>query len=200
MLRLEAISMKTGLRLVGALFFLSITSCAGTSAYMKPSLAKATPATPPAERARVRFMRPSGFGFAVNFNILDGERVIGNNVAKSQFDYLAEPGQHLFVATAENKVFLEADLEPGRTYHVITRIYPGVLYARVAFLPVTQGSTLWAEALEHEKTLQRLEPDREALSKLELENKEEIQGVLSRYRTEWNAKSQWPRLKKEDGR
>lgn len=200
MLRHGAVSMKAGLCVAVALCFLSITSCAGTSSYMRPSQAQAALAAPPADRALVRFMRPSGFGFAVNFNILDGERVIGNSVAKSQFDYLAEPGQHLFVATAENKVFLEADLEPGRTYHVIMRIYPGVLYARVAFLPVTRGSTLWAEALEHEKTLQRLEPDREALSKWELEHKEEIQGVLSRYRTEWKAKYQWPRLTKEDGR
>ena len=40
-------------------------------------------------------------------NMLDGKKVIGNSVAMSQFDYLAEPGKHLFIATAENKVFLE---------------------------------------------------------------------------------------------
>ena len=70
------------------------------------------------EKALVRFMRPSGYGYAVNFNMLDDKKVIGNSVAKSQFDYVTTPGKHLFVAaTSENKVFLEADLEAGKTYY-----------------------------------------------------------------------------------
>lgn len=177
------------------LFLLS--SCAGSSAYMKPAAALAAPTK---EKAVVRFMRPSGFGFAVNFNILDGKTVIGNSVAKSQFDYLADAGHHLFVATAENKVFLEADLAPGKVYYVITRIYPGAWYARVAFLPVTKGSELWEEVLKYEQELQKLEPDREKLKAWQDGNKEKIEAVLTAYESGVKTQYNWPKLAREDGR
>ena len=93
---------------------LCLTSCAGSSAYMRSSSVLLNPTS---DKALVRFMRLS---LGPNFNMLDGEKVIGNSVAKSQFDYLADPGKHLFIATSENKSFLEADLEAGKTYYVIT--------------------------------------------------------------------------------
>ncbi len=122
-----------------------LSSCAGSSKYMRPAESLLTP---PQDKAIVRFMRPSGFGFAINFNVWDGEKAIGNSVAKSQFDYLADPGKHVFVAVSENKVFLEADLEAGKTYYVITRVYPGVWKARVAFTAVTRSSEHWDKVLE----------------------------------------------------
>ena len=126
------------------------TGCAGHSMYMRPAQALLQPTE---DKALVRFMRPSGFGMAVNFNMLDSEKVIGNSVAMSQFDYLTEPGKHLFISTAENKVFLEADLEAGKTYYVITRIYPGAWYARVAFVAVNRESKYWDKVNEWEEKL-----------------------------------------------
>lgn len=174
-----------------------IASCAGSSAYMKPSESLMSP---PGNKALVRFMRPSGYGHAQNFNMLDGEKVIGNSVGKSQFDYLADPGKHLFIATAENKAFLEADLLAGKTYYVITRIYMGAWTGRVALVPVTRGSEFWDKVLEYENTLQKLQPDLDALQIWEDANKAKIQKVLSAYETEWKDKYSWPKLMQEDGR
>jgi hypothetical protein len=174
-----------------------IISCAGSSRYMKPSQGFLTPTK---EKAVVRFMRPSGFGYAINFNVWDGENVIGNSVAKSQFDYLADPGKHLFVAVAENKVFLEADLEAGKTYYVITRVYTGMWKARVAFIAVNRGSQLWDEVKEDENKLNKLEPNTEALKLWEEENKSKIKEVLAVYETKWKTAEQWPRLNPDDGR
>ena len=126
-----------------------IASCAGSSTYMKTS---ETLMGHPGDKALVRFMRPSGYGYAQNFNMLDGEKVIGNSVAKSQFDYLTDPGKHLFIATAENKAFLEADLLAGKTYYVITRIYMGAWTGRVALVPVTRDSEFWDKVIEYENT------------------------------------------------
>ena len=148
----------------------------------------------------VRFMRPSGMGFAINFNMLDGETVIGNSVAKSQFDYLATPGKHLFIATGENKAFLEADLEAGKTYYIITRIYLGVAYARVALVGVNRGSEFWDQVTEWERELQKLEPDMEALNRWEQTNKAKIKKILAQYESEWRHKETWPKLLAEDGR
>ena len=174
-----------------------IASCAGSSAYMKSA---ETLSSPRKDKALVRFMRPSGFGYAINFNMLDGEKVIGNSVAKSQFDYFADPGKHLFVAVAENKVFLEAELDAGKTYYVITRIYSGWWSGRVAFLPVPRGSEFWDKVLEYEKTLKKLQPDRNTLQAWEEANKPKIQKVLSDYESVWKNKYQWPKLMPEDGR
>jgi len=176
--------------------FLNI-SCAGSSEYMKPS---ETLRSPTKEKALVRFMRPSGMGFSTNFNVLDGKRVIGNSVSKSQFDYLADPGKHLFIATAENKVFLEADLEAGKTYYIITRIYPGAWRPRVAFLPITRGSEYWDKVKEYEADLVRLQPDTAAIKEWEAENKQKIKELVANYETTFKTSEVWPKLNREDGR
>jgi len=176
---------------------LSCTGCAGHSMYMKPAT---TLLQPTENEALVRFMRPSGLGFAVNFNVLDGEKVIGNSVAMSQFDYLVEPGKHLFIATAENKVFLEADLEAGKTYYVITRIYPGAWYARVAFVAVNKNSKFWDKVYNWEEKLKIIEPNTAALKKWESKNKGKIDNLISAYEGEWKNKYDWPVLRPEDGR
>jgi hypothetical protein len=176
---------------------LLVSSCAGSSSYMKTTQ---TLLQPTEAKAMVRFLRPSGMGAAINFNVLDGDKVIGNSVSKSQFDYLATPGKHLFIATAENKVFLEADLEAGKTYYIITRIYPGAWYARVAFVGVNRGSEYWNKVNEWERELQKLEPDQEAIRKWEDANRGKITNVLSQYESEWKTKYNWPKLMPEDGR
>lgn len=179
------------------LLALCFSGCAGSSAFMRPTPVLLQP-TP--DKALVRFMRPSGYGFAINFNIMDGEKVIGNSVAKSQFGYLAEPGKHLFIATAENKVFLEAELEAGKTYYIITNVYIGAWRARVAFEAVTRGSGLWDKVKEYENTLVKIEPDKEALLKWETANRDKIKSLVSSYETKWKNKYTWEKLSPADGR
>lgn len=176
---------------------LCISGCAGSSAYMKRSAILLQPTT---DKALVRIMRPSGYGFAINFNIMDGDKVIGNSMAKSQFDYLAEPGKHLFIATAENKAFLEAELEAGKTYYIITRVYMGAWRARVAFVAVNRNSEFWDKVKEYETTLSVTEPNQEALLKWETANKDKVKAVADSYEKTWKGKYAWPKLGPEDGR
>ncbi len=172
-------------------------SCAGSSGFMKPMEKSLSPTE---NKALVRFMRPSGYGYAVNFNILDGDKVIGNSIAKSQFDYLASPGKHLFIATAENKAFLEADLEGGKTYYIITEVRMGAWKARTGIVAVNKGSKFWNKVKEYEDTLIKLEPKMEDIKRWEERNKPKLQKVLSDYKSVWKDKYQWPRLNPEDGR
>ena len=186
---------------VALLFILLISlftiSCAGKSAYMKPSDSLLNPSY---DKAVVRFMRPSGYGYAKNFNIMDGEKVIGNSVAESQFDYRADPGQHLFMATAENKAFLEANLEAGKTYYIITQVKMGAWAVRVGLIPVNRGSEFWDKVLEYENVLNKLEPEQELLEQWEDANKAKIQNVLQGYETKWKHEHAWGTLSPEDGR
>lgn len=172
-------------------------SCAGSSPYMR---ATQTMLAPTEGKALVRFMRPSGFGFAINFNIWDGEKVIGNSVAQSQFDYLADPGKHLFVAVAENQAFLEADLEAGKTYYILTQVRMGAWKARVGLVAVNKGSEFWDKVNEYENQLNKLEPDTDALKKWEDANKANMKVILSTYEIKWKSAYQWPKLNPEDGR
>lgn len=190
--------MSSNLRFLFLLFVaVFCVSCAGKSSYMRPTQ---NLLSPPEDKALVRIMRPSGFGSAVNFNILDGEKVIGNSVAKSQFDYLAEPGKHLFIATAENKAFLEAELEEGKTYYILTQVKMGVWKARVGLIAVNKDSEFWNQVLEYECTLQMLEPDTDALKAWEDHNKAKIKKVLDMYESEWKNNPEVPVLRPEDGR
>ena len=176
---------------------LSLVSCAGNSGYMKPTESMLSPTK---EKALVRIMRPSGMGSAINFNIWDGEKVIGNSVAKGQFDYLADPGKHIFVAIAENKTFLDAELEAGKVYYILTQVKMGMWKARVGLVPVTKGSEYWDKVAEYEKDLNKLEPDNALLKTWEDANKDKIKAVLAEYDTKLKTEEQWPKLSITDGR
>jgi hypothetical protein len=73
--------------------------------------------TPPAEgKAAVYFIRISGLGSLVDFFYFDSARYIGKFYGNKYMRYECEPGRHLFWAKAENRDYVEADLEPGRIY------------------------------------------------------------------------------------
>jgi hypothetical protein len=91
------------------------------------------------DQALVTFIRPSMFGGAIQFGIWDGDHFIGVLSAKSYVQYLAEPGEHLFLARAENWSYVKANLEAGKEYFIIGKVFPGVWKARVALDPVANG-------------------------------------------------------------
>jgi hypothetical protein len=90
-------------------------------------------------RAMVTFVRPSLFGGAIQFGIWDGADFVGVLSAKSYVQYLVEPGEHLFLARAENWSYVKADLEAGKQYYIVGKVFPGIWKARVALDPVVKG-------------------------------------------------------------
>ena len=93
--------MKNVLKGIALVILLSTVGCAGSSKYM----VKSAPITGPSpDKALVYFMRPSGFGFAINFQIWDSDRFIGLSQAKSYFAYQCDPGKHLFIGMADRLV------------------------------------------------------------------------------------------------
>ena len=181
-----------------ALFML--TGCAGSSPYMR----KATPVEgPPSGKALVYFMRPSGFGFAIHFQIWDRYRLIGLSQAKSYFAYECEPGEHLFIGRAENKRAVEANLEAGKSYYVITQVKMGGWKARMAFIPITRGSEFWDKVEQYKKELNFVEPEEKVIAEWESKRKaatqKEITEIISYIQTPEGKKYVLP-LNKEDGR
>jgi len=129
--------------------------------------------------------------------------LIGLSQAKSYFAYECEPGEHLFIGRAENKRAVEADLEAGKSYYIITQVKMGAWKARMAFIPVTKGSEFWDKVEQYKKELNFVEPEKEVIAKWESEKKDEIQKeiseIISYIQTPEGKKYALP-LTKEDGR
>jgi hypothetical protein len=188
--------MKKCLRAISIVLIFLIAGCAGSSKYM----AKATPITgPSADKALVYFMRPSGLGFAINFQIWDDDQFIGLSQAKSFFGYQCNPGKHLFVGIAENKRGVEADLEAGKSYYIITQVRIGGWRARMAFIPVTQGSEFWGVVETYKQSLNFVEAQKDMLATWEAKEKAEIQQTINYLNTP-EGKQYVVKLDRDDGR
>jgi len=192
--------MKNFLRIAPLVILFLITGCAGTSQYM----IKATPikrVSP--NKSLVYFMRPSGFGFAIHFQIWDGYRLIGLSQAKSYFAYECNPGKHLFIGIAENKRAVEADLEEGKAYYVITQVKTGAWKARMAFIPVTRASEFWDNVELYKNELTFIVPEEEKIAEWKAEREPKIQQELNEiisYLKTPEGKQYIVKLNKEDGR
>jgi hypothetical protein len=163
-------------------------------------MVKATPtAGAPSEKALVYFMRPSGMGFAINFQIWDSDHFVGLSQAKSYFAYECDPGKHLFMGFAENKVAIEADLEAGKSYYIGTNVRMGAWKARMDFTPVTRGSELWDKVEEYKKSLNFIATKEEERARWEAAKKQEAQKLVD-YFSVGDGRAQVLRLNKEDGR
>jgi len=190
--------MKNGIKWMGCLFLLGVllAGCAGSSGYMVP----ATPSqgvTP--GKALVYFMRPSGMGFAVHFQIWDSDHFVGLSQAKSYFAYECDAGKHLFMGIAENKLALDADLEAGKTYFVGTNVRMGAWKARMDFTPVTRGSELWDKVEGYKSALNFVIVKEEERAKWEAAKKAEAQKYIAFFNTA-EGKPYIRKLNKEDGR
>ena len=157
---------------IAAMFF----GCAGSSSFMSPSATP--PAGPSADKAMVYFMRPSGMGFAINFQIYHGDELIGLSQAKSYFTYECDPGTQMFLGTAENKHGLKAELEAGKSYFVLTQVKMGAWKARMAFVPVTRDSEWWPKVDTFKAKLKYIKAERGALDAYRQANKEKIDATL----------------------
>ena len=94
----------------------------------------------PEDKAVVYFTRANGLGALINFTYFDGEQAIGRFNGPKYMRYECEPGQHLFWARSENKSFVEADLEAGKSYVIDVIPRMGGLKAAVLLVPVDKST------------------------------------------------------------
>lgn len=96
----------------------------------------------PAEgKAAIYFARVSSFGYANSFQYFHNDEFVGQFKGKNYMRMEVDPGEHLFWASSENKEFLTADLEAGKTYIVIVDIIMGIGKARVGFSVLDDSNT-----------------------------------------------------------
>ena len=197
--------MTRHLRFVLVVVILLTIGCAGKSKYMSVAIPPTGGSSP--AKAIVYFMRPSGYGFAIHFQIWDyyesNYNLIGLSQAKSYFAYECDPGKHLFIGFAENKRAVEADLEAGKSYYIITQVKTGGWKARMAFIPVTRESEFWNKVDPYKKELHFIVPAKEVIAQWESAKKAKIQKELNEvinYLNTSEGKSYIVKLDKKDGR
>lgn len=172
---------------------LLMTGCA--SSVMTPAKPLAVEST---GKALVTFVRPSYFGGAIQFGLWDSGRFVGVLSAGSSVEYLAEPGEHLFLACAENWSYVKADLESGKKYYVGGRVFPGVWKARVALDPVVKGDgTTDAEIEKWAKDLTPMSVLPEKYEEYAAPRVLEVKAAVEEFE---NGNVKYGILRKEDGR
>lgn len=90
----------------------------------------------PADKAVIYIVRPSSLGFAINFTYLDGTKLIGKFNGPRYIRYECEPGNHLLWVRAENRDYVEADVEAGRIYFIEAIPRMGAIKAAVQLIPL----------------------------------------------------------------
>ena len=119
---------------------LLLAGCAGTVTNMREVPAGEPAMAPEPGKSLVVFMRPSGFGFAIQssvFEVRDNDPLlIGIVAAKAKVGYNVEPGKRLFMAVGESADFMTAELEPNKTYYVQVTPRMGLWKARFSLAPV----------------------------------------------------------------
>lgn len=115
-----------------------LAGCATMSQDMVRSTATSFQADP--GKALVIFMRPSRYGGAIQSSVYDTaggkDTFIGIVSSGTKVAYQADPGTHLFMVQGENADFMNATLDPGKTYYVLVSPRMGVWKARFSLLPI----------------------------------------------------------------
>lgn len=86
-------------------------------------------------KSMVYITRSNDLGGAMNFRVYDTDRFLGALPSRTYFTYECEPGEHLFWAASENRDFVEAVLEPNKTYVIDLRAKFGLVIAAVGVEP-----------------------------------------------------------------
>ena len=106
-------------------------------------------------KAVVYFARVTVYGKPTAFEFFHQDKYIGAFKGSQYMRYECDPGTQLFWASSENKEFITAELEAGKTYIVMVDVIMGVMKAHVGLSPISADN---AEELERAKDLINKKP------------------------------------------
>ena len=100
---------------------------------------------PPADKAVMVFLRPSTFGFGVQSSVFDVTEsrpiFVGIVSSTSKIAYASPPGVRRFMVLGESADFMDAQLDPGKTYYALVTPRVGMWKARFSLRPVHAGDS-----------------------------------------------------------
>ena len=132
------------LLLVVLVGILSLSGCASTAIMTRADVIHA----PDSNHALVTFLRPARYG-PEQFGVWDGENFVGALSPGSFTQYLAEPGEHIFLAQARrNFGYIEANLKGGKKYYVMIKKLSGGRTTGYGFNPITRNEAISQAKIE----------------------------------------------------
>ena len=80
---------------------------------------------PPAGKALVNFHRPSNYAGGEDLPVFDRATLIGNTLGGSRFQYVCDPGEHVFISKKDSVYVVQAQLQEGKVYDIVIDISMG---------------------------------------------------------------------------
>jgi len=146
-------------------------------------------------KAAVYFVRVTKYGKPTSFEFFHQDKYIGAFKGDQYMRYEVEPGNHLFWASSENKEFLTAEVEAGKTYIVIVDVIMGAWKARVGLTPLSIDDT---ETFERAKELINKRPPvvtpENKIEKMNDKLADFIEEKLEMYETTWKNEQDYKHL------
>jgi hypothetical protein len=107
---------------------------------------------PPAGKALVNFHRPSKWGGAERFAIFNGDGTMLVDLPGGfEFQYVCDPGQHVFLAWADQASLVKADLAADKIYDIMVDISMGWIRGNIKLIPLTKTDERRPRLPEFEK-------------------------------------------------
>jgi len=107
---------------------------------------------PPSGKALINFHRPSGYGGGAMVPIFNGDgKFICDLPGKTQFQYVCDPGDNLFMAWADQVSVVKVEAEAGRIYDIVVDVGMGWVQANIKLVALKAGDERRAEIPEFEQ-------------------------------------------------
>lgn len=103
---------------------------------------------PSVGKALVYIMRSNDLGSSINFRVYNKDVFLGALPSRAYFTYECDPGEHLFWAASENRDFVEANLEAGKTYVIDLRAKIGLVITAVGVEPYSPDNETHVKRIE----------------------------------------------------
>jgi hypothetical protein len=107
---------------------------------------------PPPGKALVNFHRPSNMGGKISGAIFDGNgKMLVDLPGGSLYQYVCDPGEHIFITWADRVSVVKADVAPDKIYDIMADTAAGWVRPGIFFTPLTKDNSRRAKLAEFEK-------------------------------------------------
>ncbi len=180
-----------------------VVACAGPMRGMRELTASEVITAPPPHQAAIVFLRPSTVGYAIASSVFelrdDGERFIGLVPARKKVVHHVDAGRRRFMVVSEAADFMDAELEPGKTYYALVTPRMGVWKARFTLRPVAAAELDGAQLREWLESCEWVE-NTEETREWARRNAADVQNKRVEYLQKWEPRTDKPMLHGADGR
>jgi hypothetical protein len=127
------------IRFLGSVAVLGLIGCSSPSFMRDAGADEPLLTDAPAGKALVNFHRPGNYAAGIPFEIWDRTDLIGSVSGQTLFQFVCDPGDHVFLGSREPYTAIHADLRMGGVYDVVVNSTPGWIGAKITMEALSPG-------------------------------------------------------------